>query len=589
MSEPKFKRKKATLVSKFATIIGISVFYTVFFISAYNIYASSPIIKQYRFNKETEFNSVSNFIYNRYKSTNMENGQLTVFRILVDELIANNLVSHVGIIDNKTKKYDWSSIKEMEGAETNIDNPFVNEIFQDNFGQIKGKQIYIRKFDADKYTLVVSFFIDDALLNLVEILIRGNLTLALTFIIFGFLSASILARQVTKPIEKLIIGIWEFSKGNLKYRTTIETDDEIGILAKAFNYMAEKLDDLYSSMEKKVKERTKELSSKNEELNKAYDDLKQTQSLLVHNEKMRSLGELVAGVAHELNNPINFIYGNMTHLKEYSKDLIEIISMYEEIQQEMQHPKYKEIEDFKQDIDYEFLKDDIQELIKSCTDGAERSKQIVLDLKDFSRLDQSVVKEIDLNESIDSTLNILKNKYKNRINIVKEYGDIPKFECYAGQMNQVFMNMLDNATQAIDETGSVYIRTKVENNNMVVEIEDTGQGIPEDVLPKIFDPFFTTKPVGAGSGMGLSITYRIVKSHNGEIEVQSEIGKGTKFIVKIPLNWQELTPSQEEPAVIEDEEDEGEGNGDTPPLAEDKTKTPQDNNLNETDNNKQAE
>lgn len=585
MSEPKFRRKKATLVSKFATIIGISVFYTVFFISAYNIYASSPIIKQYKFNKETEFNSVSNFIYNRYKSTYIDDGQLTVFRSLVDELIINSLVSHVGLIDNKTKKYDWSSIKEMEGTETNIDDPFVNEIFQEHFGQIKGKQIYIRKFDADKYTLVVSFFIDDALLNLVEILIRGNLTLALTFIIFGFLSASILARQVTKPIEKLIIGIWEFSKGNLKYRTTIETDDEIGILAKAFNYMAEKLDDLYSSMEKKVKERTKELSNKNEELNKAYDDLKQAQSLLVHNEKMRSLGELVAGVAHELNNPINFIYGNMTHLKEYSKDLIEIISMYEEIQQEMQHPKYKEIEDFKQDIDYEFLKDDIQELIKSCTDGAERSKQIVLDLKDFSRLDQSVVKEIDLNESIDSTLNILKNKYKNRINIVKEYGDIPKFECYAGQMNQVFMNMLDNAAQAIKETGNVYIRTKVENNNMVVEIEDTGQGIPEDVLPRIFDPFFTTKPVGSGSGLGLSITYRIVKSHNGEIEVESELGKGTKFIVKIPLNWQELNPSQEESTVVEDE---NAVNEDSQTLAEEKTETPQNDNLDAADNNEQA-
>jgi two-component system NtrC family sensor kinase len=300
---------------------------------------------------------------------------------------------------------------------------------------------------------------------------------------------------------------------------------------------------------------------------------------------MRSLGELVAGVAHELNNPINFIYGNMTHLKEYSKDLIEIISMYEEIQQEMQHPKYKEIEDFKQDIDYEFLKDDIQELIKSCTDGAERSKQIVLDLKDFSRLDQSVVKEIDLNESIDSTLNILKNKYKNRINIVKEYGDIPKFECYAGQMNQVFMNMLDNAAQAIKETGNVYIRTKVENNNMVVEIEDTGQGIPEDVLPRIFDPFFTTKPVGSGSGLGLSITYRIVKSHNGEIEVESELGKGTKFIVKIPLNWQELNPSQEESTVVEDE---NAVNEDSQTLAEEKTETPQNDNLDAADNNEQA-
>jgi len=540
MSAPKIKNKKATLARKFAFIIVISVAFSVFFISTYNIYASATIVESYKVEKDHEFNSISNLIHDRFKTDYFEETNFMTFRSFIDNLINNNLVLHVGLINNLTHEYEWSSIRELEGTRAISHNLWINKGFKKYFGHLTKDDVFLKTYQINNNTVVVVFHQNKVLLNLINILKIGNYLLAGLFIIFAFLFSFLLAKQVTQPIEKLVIGVWEFSKGNMSYRTTIKTDDEIGILAKAFNYMAEKLDELYTSMEKKVKERTKELSSKNDELNSAYKELKDAQSQLVHNEKMRSLGELVAGVAHELNNPINFIYGNMTHLKEYSNNLIKIVSQYESLQQESEGDKYKEVEDYKEEIDYKFLKDDILKLIQSCAGGAERSKQIILELKDFSRLDQSVIKEIDINESIDSTLNILKSKYKDKVNIIKEYGDIPMFDCYAGQMNQVFMNILDNATQSVKGAGDVIIRTKTDDINLLIEFEDTGEGIEQDILSQIFDPFFTTKPVGSGSGLGLSITYKIIKSHNGIINVESEIGKGTKFTIKIPLNWRKL-------------------------------------------------
>lgn len=554
MSAPKIKKKKATLARKFAFIIVVSIAFSVFFISAYNIYASTPIVERYKVEKEHEFNSIGNLIYDRFKTAYFKETDFTSLRTFIDELVQNNLVLHVGLVNNLTYEYEVSSIPELEGTRTAPANLWANKGFNKYFSNLNSNDVLVKTYKINDNTVIAVFQQNKALPTLINILKTGNLWLALLFVIFGLLSSFVLAKQVTQPIENLVIGVWEFSKGNMGYRTNIKTDDEIGILAKAFNYMAEKLDELYTSMDKKVQERTKELSNKNNELNSAYEELKDAQSLLVHNEKMRSLGELVAGVAHELNNPINFIYGNMVHLKEYTNNLVEIISKYESLKGEGEEEKYKEINAYKEEVDYEFLQEDISDLIQSCTDGAERSKQIILQLKDFSRLDQSEIKSINLNESIDSTLNILNSKYKNKVNIVREYGDIPMFDCFAGQMNQVFMNILDNAAQAVEGTGDVIIRTKTADNNMIIEFEDTGDGMEEDVMEKIFDPFFTTKEVGAGSGMGLSITYKIIKSHNGTINVESELGKGTKFTVKIPLNWQESSQTKETKNVEATEE-----------------------------------
>lgn len=550
MKKDKITKSKMALVSKFTIIIGVSVFLTVLFISAYNLSASTPIIEQYRTNKHHEFDAVSKVLY-QSASAELKSGKdyQNTYQ-LAKNLVNNNLVLYVGLINNKTQKYIWSTIENISGTKANKKNLWSDGGFSEKYNNINPHNILQNSYNIGGNSLIIAFYSEDSFVELVSLMIKGNLILSAIFIVFGFWSASVLAKNVTKPLKKLAEGAEEFSKGNLKFRTDVKTDDEIGILATSFNDMAEKLSGLYNQLEQKVMDRTHELNKKNLELKRANQEIKDAQSMVVHNEKMRSLGQLVAGVAHELNNPINFIYGNLVHLKNYSNDLIEIIGKYEEAQTQLPEDKFSEVEALKKEIDYEFISEDLASLIKSCIDGAERSKQIIIDLKNFSRLDEALVKEVNIHEGIESALNILISKYKDRVTVHKQYGDIPQVMCYAGQLNQVFMNVLDNAAQAINGEGNVYVRTRVEDQNAVIEFEDTGGGIPEDVLPKIFDPFFTTKPVGEGTGLGLSICYKIIKSHNGKMEVESEKGKGTKFIIKIPINREKQ--SEQNNSVNED-------------------------------------
>jgi len=537
MKKEKVIRTKVALVSKFTTIIGVSIFYAVFFIAAYNLYASTPIIKQYKIDQNQNFASVSNVLYtSANQDLKMGKNYSNTYQ-LAKSFVDNNMLLYAGLIDNRTQKYVWTTVSNIAGTKANINNLWMDGGFSTKYANMNPKNIQQITYKVGNNLLVVSFYSNDSIVELVNLLINGNVLLSFIFIIFGFCAAFILAKYVTKPIKKLVEGAEEFSQGNLKYRTDVKSEDEIGILAKAFNDMANKLSDLYNSLEQKVMDRTHELSRINLQLKRANQEIKDTQSMVVHNEKMRSLGQLVAGVAHELNNPINFIYGNLVHLKNYTNDLVAIINKYELVQKQLPEDKFEEVEKLKQELEYDFIVEDLSSLIKSCHDGAERSKQIIIDLKNFSRLDEANIKEVDLHEGIESALNILESKYRDRVTVHKQYGTIPQVMCYAGQVNQVFMNVLDNAAQAIEEKGNVYVRTKVEDQFVVVEFEDTGPGIDEDVLPKIFDPFFTTKPVGEGTGLGLSICYKIIKSHNGKMEVESEKGKGTKFIIKIPIDW----------------------------------------------------
>ncbi len=528
VGKPAKRKIKFALVSKFTLTIGLSVFISVFFVSAYNLYASVPIMNQYRTDQNQHFDSISNVLYNSaINDLKSENNFNNTYQ-LAKNLVNNNLILYSELINNKTGKALWATSKDS------LNNNSLENVQRINF-------------QIDDKLLVVAFYDENSFANIVNLLVKGNMILSVVFIVFGFWLAFILAKYVTLPVKKLVDGAGEFSRGNLKFRTDVQTEDEIGILAHSFNEMAEKLSELYSSLEQKVMERTHELSKKNLELKHAYKDLTDTQSMLVHNEKMRSLGQLVAGVAHELNNPINFIYGNLIHMKNYTNDLLQVISKYEEVQKLVSDDVFNEIDKLKEEVEYDFIAEDICELIKSCTEGAERSKQIILGLKNFSRLDEAQVKEVDIHEGIESSLNILENKFKDKIKIYKQYGNLPHINCYPGQINQVFMNILDNGAQAATEgSGNVYIRTKLEDDNAVIEFEDTGPGIDEEVLPKIFDPFFTTKAVGEGTGLGLSICYKIIKSHNGKIEVESEKGKGTKFIIKLPINWSEQNNSETE-------------------------------------------
>lgn len=344
-----------------------------------------------------------------------------------------------------------------------------------------------------------------------------------------------ICRRVLKPVKELIKVSGAFSEGDLSERLEPTKYVEFNELVDSYNGMADSMQRLYSSMEQKVNERTRQL-------NEALRELQDTQAMMVHSEKMKSLGELVAGIMHEINNPINFIYGNMTHLKNYSTDLIALIDSFEEYKNDLTEEHRKAYEQMVKDIDYEFLKEDLPDLIKSCHEGTERTKNIILNLKDFSRMEESAITNVELSKEIDSTLNILHNKFKNKITVHKDYHeDVPKIEAYGGQLNQVFMNILDNAAFAVSdkEHGDVWITIRKDAKYAYIEIEDNGKGMTEETKNKIFNPFFTTKPVGQGTGLGLSISYKVIKNHHGIIDVKSEVGKGTKFTIKLPLVFEQ--------------------------------------------------
>jgi signal transduction histidine kinase len=386
----------------------------------------------------------------------------------------------------------------------------------------------------------------------------------------GILMTLVLRRTISDPIQRLTEVTRSVRAGNLDIKASVESGDEIGILSKTLNEMTDSLkqslnalENYSKNLELLVEERTQELQIKNEELQDTLTNLKETQSHLIQAEKMSSLGQMVAGIAHEINNPVSFIQCNLSPLMAYCQDLLDFIEEYQPSEL-----NYSEIQKKAEEIDLEYIKEDLPKLVESMYMGTRRIHEIILSLKNFSRIDQANLKEANIHEGLESTLLILQHRLKSVnnkgriIHVNKEYGDLPLIECYPGELNQVFMNILANGIEVLEsmipeekgeelEDGILTIHTEyqVETDKVLIQISDNGPGMNVETAQKIFDPFFTTKPVGKGTGLGLSISYKIiVEHHQGILKCYSEPGQGARFDIELPAH-QRLTLSPDLPQL----------------------------------------
>ncbi len=310
--------------------------------------------------------------------------------------------------------------------------------------------------------------------------------------------------------------------------------------------MEEETIDALKNEIKKLRDEIVNISESSEkqkrELELTLKNLKLAQSQLIQAEKIASVGVLTAGIAHELNNPINFMSGNVFPLQQDLKEIFSVLEKYEQVIEKNDLSNYfTEVDSLKEKMDFSYLIQEIYSLLKGIEEGASRSSEIIKGLRSFSRLDEEACQFYDIHEGIDSSLVLLQNKLKDKIIVRKEYGDFEGLECFPSKLNQVIMNILTNSIQALDKGGELFIQTISSAIGIKIIIKDNGPGMPPEVKDHIFEPFFTTKEVGQGTGLGLSISYGIIEKHNGNIDVISEPGKGTEFIISLPRTQTNLS------------------------------------------------
>jgi two-component system, NtrC family, sensor kinase len=364
------------------------------------------------------------------------------------------------------------------------------------------------------------------------------------------LLASVLRDQISRPLRQLTDASNDLADGTFEVNLDLQRRDELGTLARSFSRMSEQLKVSFGQLEEANADLEHRVLDRTAELEKTVRELHLAQAQMVQSEKMSALGQLVAGIAHEINNPISFIHGNLVHVKAYMQDLLGLVQLYHT---HLPVPP-EAIASRREEIDVDFLTLDVEKMLRSMNVGTTRIREIVLSLRTFSRLDESESKVVDIHHGLDSAVMILRHRlvatiHRPEIKVIQQYGSLPYLECFAGQLNQVFLNVLSNAIDVLDEIDfnslnrapQIIITTQptrflTGENVLLIRIEDNGPGIPEDVRAQVFDPFFTTKPVGQGTGMGLAIAHQIVvEKHRGTIEVESAIDDWTAIVIQLPI------------------------------------------------------